>query len=199
MDISTATKALKSYIAEEFAKTKNTIRANLHRGHLRALSTEIEDGIAAFLLDILGEGYKVYVDASVRVGGKTHRPDILVVDVNNRVKALVEVKTNMGWCRDASGEIGKILHKHEEMLSNGKIVCKFSNDKTVDALYTNDVLVFLVSFTDENCGAGRHECNRSAAKEKGVNYYCLFSGWYGDVLQDAGVKEFADRIVGLCY
>ena len=40
------------------------------RGHLRALSTEIEDGIAAFLLDILPEGYKAYVDASVRVGKK---------------------------------------------------------------------------------------------------------------------------------
>ena len=198
MDISTATKILKNYIAEEFAKTKNIIRSNLHRGHLRPLSTEIEDGIAAFLLDILGEGYQVYVDASVRVGGKTHRPDILVVDVNNQVKALVEVKTNMGWCRDASGEIGKILYKHTEMISSGTIVCKFSNDKTVDALYTNDVLVFLVSFTDENCGNGKHEYNRCSAKEKGINYYCLFSGWYGDELQDAGIKEFADKILGSC-
>ncbi len=194
MRVNAAIDSLKKYILQEFQKTKITIRPNLHRGHLRALSTEIEDGIAAFLLDILPEEYKVYVDASVRVGRKTHRPDILVVDENDKVKALVEVKTNMGWCRDASAEIDKILFKHNEMVSNGTITCKFSNDATVTASYENSVPVFLVAFTSENCGSSRHENNRNVAKSKNVKYYCLFSGWYGDVLTDLDIKAFAVEI-----
>lgn len=194
MSVNAAIDALKKYILQEFQKTKITIRPNLHRGHLRALSTEIEDGIAAFILDVLPEGYKVYVDASVRVGKKTHRPDILIVDDNANVKALVEVKTNMGWCRDASAEIDKILFKHNEMVSIGTITCKFSNDATVTASYENNVPVFLVAFTSENCGNSRHDNNRNVAKSKNVKYYCLFSGWYGDALADADIKDFAAEI-----
>jgi hypothetical protein len=84
--VDVAIDSLKKYIAAEFANTKKVIRHNLHRGHLRALSTEIEDGIAAFLSDILPLDYKIYVDASVRVGRKTHRPDILVIDNENQVR-----------------------------------------------------------------------------------------------------------------
>ena len=194
MDINLAIDSLKKYIFQEFQKTKVTIRPNLHRGHLRALSTEIEDGIAAFLLDILPQDYKVYVDASVRVGRKTHRPDILIVDNQHVVRALVEVKTNMGWCRDASSEIDKILAKHTEMISSGTITCKFSNDTTVTAVYTPNVPVFLVAFTNENCGADRHEANRSTATSKNVKYFCLFAGWYGDELSEADIKNFAADI-----
>lgn len=194
MDVTVAIDSLKKYILQEFQKTKITIRQNLHRGHLRALSTEIEDGIAAFILDILPEGYKVYVDASVRVGKKTHRPDILVVDNNSKVRALVEVKTNMGWCRDATGEIDKILFKHNEMISAGTVTCKFSNDETVTALYGTCVPVFLVAFTNENCGQSKHIANQEEAKRKNVKYYCLFSGWYGDELSEADIQNFATEI-----
>lgn len=192
--VDVAIDSLKNYIATEFANTKKTIRNNLHRGHLRALSTEIEDGIAAFLSDILPSDYQIYVDSSVRVGSKTHRPDILVIDKAGKVRALVEVKTNMGWCRDASAELDKILFKHSEMISNGTITCKFSNEASAFATYTANVPVFLVAFTNENCGTRKHKANRSIADAKNVKYYCLFSGWYGDKLNDADIRDFATEI-----
>ncbi len=194
MDVSAAIASLKKYILQEYQKTKASIRPNLYRGHLRVLSSEIEDGIAAFLLDILPENYKIYVDSSVRVGRKTHRPDILVVDNNDKVRALVEVKANMGWCRDASGEIDKILDKHKDMISNGAITCKFSHEATVTAVYGVDVPVFLVSFTNENCGLGHHNANRMIACSKNIKYYCLFSGWYDDELSEAEIEEFAAEL-----
>lgn len=195
MEIDIAIESLKSYIVKEYEKTKTKIRPNMVRGHLRALSTEIEDGIAAFLLDILPEGYKAYVDASVRVGKKTHRPDILIIDDKNNVKALVEVKTNMGWCRDASKEIEKILFKHNEMISEGNVTCKFSNDHTVGVCYSDNVPVYLVAFTSKNCGDEQHGNNRKIAKSKRVNYYCLFSGWYDDSLIPLEINEFAKEII----
>ena len=187
--------SLKNYIATEFANTKKAIRHNLHRGHLRSLSTEIEDGIAAFLSDIIPADYQIYVDASVRVGSKTHRPDILIVDNKGTVRALVEVKTNMGWCRDASAEIDKILFKHSEMISSGTITCKFSNEASATVAYTANVPVFLISFTNENCGTSKHIANRNVANARNVKYFCLFSGWYGDKLDDADIRDFAAEIL----
>lgn len=82
---------------------------NITRGHLGTLSTEIEDDVAIFLLDILPAGYKAFVDCSVNIDGESHRPDILILDASNNVRFLVEVKTNMGWCRDASGKLEKFF------------------------------------------------------------------------------------------
>lgn len=188
-----AMESLKKYIEGELKKTQTKIHPNMVRGHLRALSTEIEDGIAAFLMDILPDGYKAYVDASMRVGEKTHRPDILIIDNKNKVKALVEVKTNMGWCRNAECEIGKICDKHKEMFLKGNIPCKFSNAPQAEVCYSKDVPVYLVAFTSHNCRDISHEKNRKIADEKKVKYYCLFSGWYDD-LEPREIKNFADEI-----
>ena len=194
MNVSEAIDSLKNYILQKFEETTKTIHPNLHRGHLRALSTEIEDGIAAFLLNILPEGYRAFVDASVHIGRKTHRPDILIIDNNDCVKALIEVKTNMGWCRNATAEIDKILFKHGEMLSKGNIVCKFSHDETATVAYETNVPVFLVAFTSDNCNLKMHNNNKTIAIGKNVKYYCLFSGWYSSVLNEAGIIEFAKEI-----
>lgn len=196
MEIEIAIESLKAYIVEEFEKTKIKIRSNMVRGHLRALSTEIEDGIAAFLLDILPEGYKAYVDASVRVGKKTYRPDILIIDNKNIIKALVEVKTNMGWCRNISEEIDKILFKRNKMISEGNVTCKFSNDQTVEVFFSKDVPIYLVAFTSENCSDRRHEDNRKIANAKNVKYYRLFKGWYDGSLIPLEINQFAEEVIG---
>ncbi|MDX9691590.1 MAG: hypothetical protein RBT45_03980, partial [Acholeplasmataceae bacterium] len=114
MDLNAAIDSLKNYISIKFEETKNKVGNNIIRGHLRTLSTEIEDGMALFLLEILPKGYRALVDCSVYVDGKNHRPDILIIDSENRVRFLIEVKTNMGWCRDATNELNKIIKKHNE-------------------------------------------------------------------------------------
>lgn len=198
MKIEKAIDNLRDYINKKYKETKNinTIRTNIMvRGHLRSLSTEIEDGIAFFLLDILPNGYKAFVDASVRVGSKTHRPDILIIDDRNNVKALVEVKTNMGWCRNASKEIDKILEKHVEMSSKENVICKFSNNPEVEVSYSKDVPVYLVAFTSKNCGDSQHEDNRDKANAKNVKYHCLFSGWYDEELEPLEINTFAEELI----
>ena len=196
--INKAVNSLKTYIEDKYDTTKVTIRDNMVRGHLRSLSTDIEDGVAAFLLDILPDNYTAYVDATVQVRKKhrKHRPDILIIDDKKNVKALVEVKTNMGWCRDASGEIEKILYKHNEMISKGNIICEFSNDSSVEVYYSENVPVYLVAFTKQNCGDEKHENNRKIAESKGIHYHLLFSGWYDGTLIPLEINKFAEEIIG---
>lgn len=194
MDIKEAITKLKHYISDRFEETKVKAGPNITRGHFRALSTEIEDGIAIFLLDILPVGYKAFVDCSVNIDGESHRPDILVLDENNRVRFLVEVKTNMGWCRDASSELGKILHKHERMKSIKDFVCKFSNYPEETVRYPDDVKVYLVPFTNSNASDKKHEMNKIKASEMGIKYYKLFDNWYWN-LEDKDITAFAKDIL----
>ena len=194
METTEAIAKLKQYIFDRFEETKAKVGTNILRGHLRALSTEVEDGIAIFLLDILPAGYKAFVDCSVNIDSESHRPDILVLDKNNNVRFLVEVKTNMGWCRDASGELEKILHKHEHMKSVKDFVCRFSNDPEETVHYPNDVKVFLVPFTNSNSSQRKHEMNKVKASEMGIKYYILFDKWYSD-LEDKDIAGFAADIL----
>lgn len=194
MNVDSAIKLLKEYIVSQYNNSKNSIRENISRGHLRSLSTDIEDGIAGFLLDILPEGYLAYVDVSVQIDNKKHRPDILIVDAENNVRAFIEVKANMGYCRDATKELNKILLKHKEMSSKGKITCTLSSKVKNTVNYSQEVEVFLVSFTSSNCSEKKHENNRRTSECKKIKYYCLFSGWYSENLENLDIMEFANKI-----
>ena len=185
---------LKKYVYDRFEETKVKEGPNIIRGHLRALSTEIEDGVAIFLLDILPEGYKAFVDCSVNIEGESHRPDILVLDESNNVRFLIEVKTNMGWCRDASGELEKILHKHEHMKSVKNFACKFSYHSEEIVHYPDDVKVYLVPFTKSNEKEKKHESNKIKASEVGIKYFKLFDKWYWN-LENKDITAFAADIL----
>ena len=98
----TEIKSLINYINTVYFKTSNKIRTNIYRGHLRSISSDIEDAIALYIANVLPTDYKIFLDSSVHVNKKNNRPDLLVVDASNNVKAMIEVKSNMGWCRNAT-------------------------------------------------------------------------------------------------
>ena len=50
MNVDSAIRVLKEYIVRQYNNSKNSIRENISRGHLRSLSTDIEDGIAGFFV-----------------------------------------------------------------------------------------------------------------------------------------------------
>ena len=194
MEVNSAINKLKDHILTKYEETKHKVGTNVIRGHLRTLSTEIEDGVALFLLDILPEGYKALVDCSVHIDGKSHRPDILIIDSENKVKFLVEVKTNMGWCRNATNELNKILQKHNKMASVGNIRCMFSNDPEINVFYSDEVKIFLIPFKKGNCSEDKHTNNMELAKEKGISYFRLFDNWYSN-LENKEIEKFANTII----
>ncbi len=64
------------------------------------------------------------------------------------------MKLKLIW--DDSGELEKILHKHEHMKSVKNFVCKFSNYSEEVVHYQDDVKVYLVPFTNSNASEKKH-------------------------------------------
>lgn len=184
-----AVEELKSGIKAIWEKTRNNIGNDIIRGHSRSISTDVEDMIALFISKIYNNKVKIFIDPSVTINKQTYRPDVLVIR-NGKVIALVEIKANMGWCRDASSVINEELVKRQKTFSKEKqIECKFSITKTSETvLYDDNVKSYLIALTSENGGKLEAE-NKAYAKKQGVNHYILFDGWY-DNLQDRDIDEF---------
>lgn len=185
---------LKSSINNVFNATKQSIRHNIWRGHSRSISTDIEDNIAILIAEELPENYKLYIDPSIHINGKTHRPDLLVSNENNEVIFVIEIKANMGWCRDASAVINSMVDNHNVFLDAGSLDCKLSSGESFVLKYKNNVKLFLIALTDANGGNKKqYEINKNHAFSHGISHYCLFSGWYNN-LQEKDIISFIDKI-----
>ena len=196
-----AIKTLKDNIQKNYDETKQQLRDNVYRGHLRSISADVENFIGAFISDICNKNYKIFIDSSIRIGEKTHRPDILIVN-NNKVVALIEIKTHMGYCRDASSIVkNEILEKHKIFTETNNLTCKFNIydqqknkiEKVEKIYYDNTVKLFLVSCTSANCGETWHNSNKKCANSNGIDYLVLFNNWYNN-LEDREICNFAQKL-----
>ena len=196
MDINIAIKNLKNGICKVWNDTKGKLRPNVSRGHSRAISTDVEDLIGLFVSDLFDDKYNILIDSSVHID-TTHRPDMLVVK-DGKVIAMIEVKTQMGWCRDASGVIdNEIVRMHNTFCEAKNLTCKFSNDITQYVTYDENAKLFLIALTSKN-GANpeQHKKNVEYARSKGVGHYILFDGWY-NCLVEKNIADFAKELVNL--
>ena len=193
MNIAESIEELKKYIYEAYRSTYKKIGNNIFRGHLRALSTEIEDGIALFVSNVLND-CKVFIDPSIYIDGKNNRPDILVINSDNVVVSMMEIKSNMGWCRNASNVIDSIISNDIKFKKERKLKCEFSMEEEHIITYDDNVKLFLISLTDGNCSAKNHMNNKAYSLEKGIRQYNLFSGWYGE-LYNCEIEKFAEELL----
>lgn len=193
MNVNDAIENLKKEIKKTWDDTKGKLRSNVFRGHSRSISADVEDLIGLFVSDIFDDEFNIFIDPSIHIE-TTHRPDMLVVN-EGKVLAMIEVKTQMGWCRNASGVIdNEIVGMHNIFCNVKNLTCKFSNDETQHVIYNKNVKLFLISLTSQN-GANQeqHKRNVEYAKEKGVGHYVLFDGWY-NCLVDKNVADFANEL-----
>ena len=189
-----AIKGLKNYIETIYADTKKQLKTNIYRGHSRSISTDIEDAIAIFISDILREDkYKILSDPSIYINHKKHRPDILVVDKNNEVILLIEIKAQMGYCRDASPVLNDMIKNNDMFKKEIQLECEFSKKEAITVLYKNPKLL-LVALTDGNCSKEKHIKNKDYTKSINIYQFNLFSGWY-DNLSNCEISDFYDFII----
>lgn len=193
MDIKKAITNIKEYIYTAYAKTYQKTAPNIFRGHLRGLSTDIEDAIALFISNIM-PNHKVFIDSSIYVERKNNRPDILVVNENNEVVTMVEIKANMGWCRNAKDVIDDIVVNDKKFQDVGTLRCEFSREDSQIVTYKDNVKLFLISLTDGNCSSKQHLLNKAYAKTTKVSQFNLFSGWY-DHLENCEIEEFTKELL----
>ncbi len=194
MEIDAAINDLVSYIKKVYEQTNNKVGQNIYRGHLRSISTDIEDGIALFVSNILPDEYKFFLDSSIHVDGVNIRPDLLVVNDKNECYAMIEIKANMGWCRDATNVIDYIVSNHNKFIKETTLNCKFSKESTQSITYGLNTKLYLIALTDGNCNAERHENNKAYASSVSVKQFNLFSGWYGELIS-CEIDEFTKDLL----
>ena len=183
---------LKKYIEKAYQSTYAKISPNIFRGHLRAISADIENGIAMFTASILPQ-HKLFLDVSIHVGGKNNRPDLLIINERNEVVAMVEIKANMGYCRNAQAVIDNIIANNNQFRDKGTLECEFSREERQTVSYKDNVKLFLISLTEQNCTASNHASNKFYAASKGVKQFNLFSGWYEN-LSDCEISQYASEL-----
>lgn len=196
MKTNDAIENLRLRIANIYKKSRDSISDNIYRGHSRVLNTDIEDSITLFLSDILPKTYCFFIDSSIYINGEKHRPDLLVINEKSEAVVMIEIKSNMGWCRNASNAMNKLKMDDLRFKNKGKLCCEFSNEQEKEITYGQHVKTILISLTNENCSEDKHKKNKEIAKSLGVEHFILFSGWYGH-LENKDIEDFAARIFNL--
>ena len=151
MDKTAAINNLIERIAAIHRSTKEPLNKNIYRGHSRSISTDIEDSVALLLSELLPKNYSFMLDPSIYVNGKINRPDLLVLNEKNDVVAMIEIKANMGWCRNASSVLNDIIFNDKQFKEANSLWCEISNGDNRKITYSDGVELFLISLTDGNC------------------------------------------------
>ena len=107
---------------------------------------------------------------------------------------MIEIKSNMGWCRNAMQVIDDIVSNDNKFRAERNLYCEFSRENSQQVKYGDDVKLFLIALTDGNCTAKNHAANKAYAVSKNVYQYNLFSGWYGN-LSDCEIVNFANELL----
>ena len=194
MDKNTAINYLKNRIFDIYQSTREPLNKNIYRGHSRSISTDIEDSIALFVSELLPKDYCLILDPSIYINKKNNRPDLLVINNKQEAVAMIEIKANMGWCRNASDVLNDIVNNDNQFKEAQNLLCEISNDDSKEVIYHPGVKLFLISLTDGNCPEKKHQINKQLADSFGVKHYLLFSGWYDD-LYNRDIEQFADEMM----
>ena len=185
---------LKDSIRSIHNDTKKRLKDRIVRGHSRSISTDIENNITLFLFKLLPEGFRYYLDPTVKANGHTSRPDLLIIDESNTVYALVEIKSNMGYCRDARPVIDKMIENDLNYRTERNLKCEFSSEEeSFTVTYDEKVKKIIISLTKANCKDEKHENNKAYARSRGVSYYNLFTNWY-NALEDYEIDSLIEEI-----
>jgi len=155
--------------------TQNKIKEFLNKRYLSAASDSFVEAIAFYLkliFDKKGINFEVHSERQIIPKRGAIRPDISVWK-NDKVVAIIECKTQLGWNRDKWEEDFK---KRESKLKDG-----FPNAKS-----------FLVVMTSENW-SGFSDNN----KKVGEQYFTLSSTWPTNISEDKIDSVIINPIEGL--
>ncbi len=186
---------LKNNVKKAYNKELNIIKKlektnRIFRGHVSSMSSIVEDAIAKFILKVTSSKWKIFLDSSVSIKldqkrAKTFRPDMLLLDERENVKAVFEIKTSMGYYRDATEVIDKLIDMHTAFVKEHNLNCSFSRkgkQKSLhkEAKYQKNVKCFIITYSDNACDENYHKQNKKNARKKGIEHFVLFKGWYDE-------------------
>lgn len=184
---------LKYNIGKVFKDTKKSLGNNIFRGHTRSISTDVEDYIAVFISELLPKNYTIMLDPTITIGTQKRRPDLVIIDDENVLFAILEIKSNTGYCRIANHVLDSILNFKEQLSIEKNFKCQFSSGEAIEVVFSDKVKLFFVSLTDFNNNEKNHLSNKNYAETLGIHYLNLFTNWYEN-LKDKDIREFVELI-----
>lgn len=201
---------LKDNVKKAYNKELNIIKklektSHILRGHISSMSSIIEDEIAQFILKVTSKKWKIFLDSSISIKlnqkrAKTFRPDMLLLDEKGNVKAVFEIKTSMGYYRDATEVIDKLIDMHTAFIKECNLKCSFSRkgkNKSLhkEAKYQKNVKCFIITYSDNACDNRHHEQNKTNARRKRIEHFVLFKGWYDEAeIRYDDISDFIEQL-----
>lgn len=176
------TKGISTVYKNEDKKLHKMAKQGIIRGHRTSMSAKIEDNIALLIKNVLPNNYKIFIDPSITINKKTYRPDIIIINNKQYVKAMLEIKANIGYCRNAKKELEKLGNKHKKFSKYTKLKCLASSlNYENEIIYSKNTKCFFIVYSSDNCGdKENHEINKLYAKNLNIPYLVLFDGWYNN-------------------
>lgn len=168
-------KELYKQAREVKVKVNNSI---IKRGRSHSISSHTEDLFAAFLAENLGK-YKYFIDQPITIQGKKNAiyPDIAIVDDNNRIVNLLDLKMDLGFNR--KGFVDFCMNKESliEEIRNKSCHLKDGVTKEDEFLELDENIKYhVVIISDTNISREQLNENLEGTRSlKNVCVYCLTS------------------------
>ena len=162
------------------------LNSQIIRGHIPAISFIVENEITLFLNKIMKKGYLFFIDCTIG----EHRPDLIIVnEKTNQCELIIEIKSNMGYCRNIKTQIKKYLEQIEWLENNCKIIYyqyidgdRKKYEKHIEK--SRNIKMILISLTSHNCSNENHNINKKELENVEIKYFNLFDGWYNDLKEN---------------
>lgn len=150
------------------------------RARARSVSAELEELVAAYIVNNSAEDLHIYVDQPVSVGGgKTPYPDLVVLNKStNIVTAIADIKTDIGWKRDGiKAMCSKLSVLRDEIIDKGGVNLGPTPKERSHFPVSGSLSCHLIIGTAANSGdLLQKEDAQQIAKDCGVLMYVLSEG-----------------------
>jgi hypothetical protein len=126
---------------------------NIFRGRSSSISSSFEDLMALFIALNNPNNCQYFTDQAMKFNNKTYYPDVVILEENNNIKHLIDLKTDLGWNR--TGLYSFCKKKDELMKSIKNTETFFKKGKTkekITAIFAEKIVYHIVILSKENSG-----------------------------------------------
>lgn len=207
-------------VIKDYNKKQNSfLETQVFRGHVESMSVYFEDEFTKFISEVLNDkSYKFYIDYTIG----TRRPDLLITK-NNKLVACIELKCNMGYCRDnvkkineSVKEVKTLMDKEElQIFSTRQIkylknnINKFEEDeikkqienetKNSGSMILHKTIkgtknVMCMLISLTTSNISCKKLDNFTAEENVFSFISLFNGWYYELERDENRKMDSDLL-----
>lgn len=157
------------------ARKTKVNNSRITRGRSHSISSYTEDLFAAFLAENLGK-YHYFIDQPITIEGKKNviYPDVAIVDENNKIVNLLDLKMDLGFNRNSFIDFCKKKEVLITDIRNKSCHLKDGITKTVKSFELDqDIKYHVVIISDTNIPKKQMKENIERTQE--LNNVCVYS------------------------